>query len=140
MNTGTGKLFFGYLCLYLLIHSATAAQVPISGKQSDYLSVTVGGSSFESGMTGTSGGIILTPSRSEILGEFMDLALDLENPASGHSVTKWARPSVSVQVSGDTDERSRHCLAEGGGGVGCGGGGGGGGGVVGVVHRGPRRE
>ena len=93
MDISKGKLFFGFLCLFLLIHSAAAAQVPPL-------------------MTEPSGGTIGIPSKAEILGEFMDLALDLKNPSSGHSVTKWARPSVSVKVVGDTDERSRYCLAE----------------------------
>jgi hypothetical protein len=63
------------------------------------------------GITGTSGDVLL-PSRSEVIDELVDLALDPGNPASRHTVTKWARPSVAVEVTGDPDGGTEECLAE----------------------------
>jgi len=114
VNTGAGKLVLGYLCLLILIHGVASAQVLMSdasGKQPGNLSMAGEGSPYPSAITGTSGGV-LPPSRSEIIGEFMILALNLKNPASMHTVTKWTIPSVDVKVSGDPDEESRQCLAE----------------------------
>jgi hypothetical protein len=113
VNTGTGKLFFGCLCLSLLVCGVSAAQVSladISGKAPGYQSVTGEGASIPPGIPGISGNGLL-PSRSEVLDEFVDLALDPKNPASSHMILKWAKPSIAVRVSGDPDKESRDCLA-----------------------------
>jgi hypothetical protein len=114
LNTGTGKLLFSCLCICLLVQGVAAAQALIPDTTAEsWGSQGITGAGVASPQAGTTGSSpeMLPPSRSEILDEFMDLALSAKNPASSHTVIKWARPTVGVKVSGDPDERYRDCLA-----------------------------
>lgn len=114
MHTGTGRLFIGVCCLLILVQGVAASQMspeaPAGG--SPVLSSAPG----EGGSLSSVSPAILrdspAPSRAEIRDEFLDLALDLENPGARHTVTRWARPMVAVKISGDPGEESRDCLAE----------------------------
>lgn len=114
MNTGKKWFILAFLCFYLVVRSVTAAQVSLlntSGESNLLVSHSDTGTSFRSDIPLPSRSIA-PPSKSEIVEEFMDLALDLKDPGSWRTVNKWARPSVAVQVIGDPNERSKQCLAE----------------------------
>jgi hypothetical protein len=114
MNTGTKSLILAFLCCYMLIQGVTAAQVPLlnaSGAPNLPLPNSDTGTSFRSDIPFPSGGIA-PPSKSETMGEFMNIVLNLKDPGSWRTVNKWARPSVAVRVTGNPDEQSKQCLAE----------------------------
>ncbi|MGA2933739.1 MAG: DUF2927 domain-containing protein [Methanomicrobiales archaeon] len=114
MNTGTKSLILAFFCCYLVIGSVTAARVQLlnaSGAPNLPLPNSDTGTSLRPDIPSPSGGIA-PPSKTEITGEFMTLALDLKDPGSSHTVNKWARPSVAVGVTGGPDEPSKECLAE----------------------------
>jgi hypothetical protein len=115
MNTGKKRLILALLSFYLVIGGVTAAGVQVSNaSNASYMisSDSSTGASLSSDIPLSLPESIASISKADLSGEFMTLALDLKDRGSLKKVTKWARASVAVKVTGKPDEQSMQCLAD----------------------------